>query len=462
MRIFFRWAAYFVLMLAFGTITSAEEPAASSAEPPLLKLTPAQMREDLIFLRDVWARQDKSFSPAQARTFNQFVTGAIARIDRLDPVAFWMEVLRAVALSRNGHTNVNADDPPFPGLPFRAWWFRDGLYIVQTEPSYSQLLGARIDRIGTESAEQALASVAPFISGNDRRIRSVSPKYLRVPALLHRLGMTDSDTEAKLRLRLATGEVREIVLPLESAPDPSQSDAENWETLIPTDPARAGRWTHVLDTVKEPPQIYRKPVDADYRWLTGDRRILYVRSNQIEGSDDNPMSLEWKLMGIILNEVVPNRPQSVIVDLRLNDGGNFGNAILFAQALPKMLPAGGKVFVLVSASTFSAAIVTAALLKEAGGTSVMLIGTGMGDNRKFWAEGSRVSLPNSKLGIKPCPGFEDWGSPCSDLNRCFWANVVWGPKRKISLRPDIEIDPTFAEYSSGRDPAMEKALALAR
>jgi hypothetical protein len=458
----FRRAVCLVVLFGFGAIALAQVPAAPSAEEALLKLTAAQMREDLVFLRDVWAKQDKSFSAAQLRAFNQVVADAMAKVDHLDPAAFWMEVSRAVALSRNGHTNINADDPPFPGLPFKAWWFRDGLYIVQTEPSSSQLLGARIDKIGSESPEQALASVAPFISGNDRRIRNVSPKYLRIPVLLHRLGMSESDTQARLSLRLVTGEIREITLLLESAPDPSQTDADNWETLIPSDPAQAGRWVHVLDGIKERPQVYRKRVDADYQWLTDDHRILYIRSNQIEGSDDNSLSLEWKLVGIIMNEVVPNRPKSVIVDLRLNDGGNFINVIPFAQALPQMLRPGGKVFVLVSASTFSAAIVAAAMLKEAGGASVMLMGTGMGDNQKFWAEGIRVSLPNSKLMIKPCAGFQDWGSPCSDLNRCFWPNVVWGPKKDISLQPDIEIDPTFAEYSSGRDPVMDRALALAQ
>jgi hypothetical protein len=461
MRTSFRWTVCLAFVLGFGMIALAEEPATPSAEVVLSKLTPAQMREDLVFLRDEWAKQDKSFSPAQARAFNQVVTDAIAKVDRLDPLAFWMEVSRAVALSRNGHTNMNADDLPFLGLPFRAWWFRDGLYIVQTQSSYFQLLGARIDRIGAKNSEQALALVAPFISGNDRRIRNVSPQYLRIPVLLHRLGITDSDTETHLTVRLPSGEEREVSLPLESAPDPSQSDAENWETLIPSEPTQVGRWSHVLDSVKDRPQIYRKPVDVDYQWLAGDRRILYIRSNEILGADGNDMSLEWKLVGMIATEIAPKPPRFVIVDLRLNDGGNFGNAILFAQALPKVLQPGGKVFVLVSASTFSAAIVTAAMLKEAGGASVMLIGTGMGDNDKFWAEGRRIPLPNSKLEIKPCAGFQDWANPCSDLNRCFWANVVWGPKRTISLKADIEINPTFAEYASGRDPVLDKALALA-
>jgi hypothetical protein len=409
MRVGLWWPVYLVFLFGFGAITLAQEAATPSPEAALLKLTPLQMRQDLEFLRDVWAKRDKSFSPQQTRAFNQVVADSIAQVDQLDSVAFWMQVSRAIALSGNGHTNINADNPPFAGLPWNAWWFRDGLYIVQTEPSYSQLLGARIDKFGTKSSEQALAAAAPLISGNERRVRNVSPKYLRIPALLHRLGMTDSDSEARLSLRLATGEAREVTLPLESNPNPSQSDGDNWTVLIP--------------------------------WLAGDHPILYLRSNEIEGVDGNPMSLEWKLLGIIATEVAPNHPKSVIVDLRLNSGGNFGNATLFAQALPWLLEPGGKVLVLVSASTFSAAIVTAAMLKEAGGANVVLIGEGMGDNQQFWAEGSRVSLPNSQLKIKAAWGFQDWGGPCSDLNRCFWPNVVWGPKHIISLRPEIEIEP---------------------
>jgi hypothetical protein len=426
----------------------------------LLDLTPAQMREDLLFLRDEWAPQDKSFDPGQATAFRSVVTAAIERVDRLDPVSFWMEVSRAVALSRNGHTNVNADLPPWPGLPFRAWWFRDGLYIVETPPPFSELLGARIDELGAQSATQALSQVAPFISGNDRRIRNVSPRYLRVPALLHRLGLIESDTEAAVGVHLVTGESRTVRLRVETTVDPWEDHAENWGVLIPNESNAPARWVHVLDAVAERPLVYRKPVDVEYHWLTGDHRVLYLRSNRIEGTDGNEMSLAWKLLGIVAVEVVPHQPQGVIVDLRLNSGGNFGNFILFAQALPKVVRPGGKVCVLVSASTFSAALVATALLKEAGGANVTLLGTGMADNPKFWAEGTRVTLPNSQLAIKPSWGFQDWGEPRSEPSRYFWANAVWGPDRRISLAPDIEIDPTFADYASGRDPVLDKALDL--
>ncbi len=453
-------AACLVAIAAARVASGAE--AEARAGSPAHALTPTEMREDLLFLRDVWARKDESFSAEERRAFDRIVTGAIARVDHLDALSFWMEISRAVALSRNGHTNVDADVPPFPGLPFRAWWFRDGLHVVEAEPAYAQLLGARIERIGSNTPEQALREVAPFISGNGRRIRAVSPQYLRVPALLHALGMAETDAGARLTLRTRDGAIHQVSLPLESPPDASRAGADGWSALIPSDAGQPGRWVHVLDGVAERPWAYAKPADVESRWVDDGRRTLYLRSNQIAGSDGNVLSLEWKLLGLLAAEIVPSRPRAVIVDLRLNSGGNFGNVILFAQALPNVLPPESEVLVLVGPSTFSAALVMAAMLKDAGGSRVRLLGSGMGDDERFWAEGTRIALPHSGLRIKPSWGLQDWGKPCRPVERCFWANVAWGPKRRISLRPDIEIEPSFAEYAAGRDPVLERALELAR
>jgi hypothetical protein len=431
---------------------------AASAAGRLPRLTSGQMREDLIYVRDVWKPQDRSFDPAATRAFDRIIDRAIA-VPNLDPLGFWMSISRALAVSGNGHTNVDGDIPPFPGLPFNAWWFRDGLYIVQTQPRYDFLLGARIEKIGKDNPQQALAAVTPFISGRSTWIKTQSPGYLRIPALLHRLGITRSDTSAQLTVRLRGGEVKRVMLPLSSEPDPT-TDQENWRALMPAPASQKGRWPGVLDTVKPLPLTYRAPVDVESRWLGPDHHILYIRSNQIErlrGKD-----LGKKLADMIVQQVAPQRPKSVIVDLRFNWGGNFVNTILFAQALPKLLPAGGHDYVLVSGSSFSAAIVAAAMLKESGGNRVVLLGTPMGDNGAFWAEGRPIALPQSRLELRPAPQFEDWSQGCHDIKRCFWPDVVWGPKSRISLQPEFRISPTFAEYAAGQDPVLAKAMALSR
>jgi len=465
MRFFHRWIAGLSVWLAIGATSiafagSAVDPATSKE---LSNLTHAQMRGDLQFLRDVWKPQDHSFTGAQSEEFNRLIASDIAHADELDPVSFWMRVSRVVALSGNGHTNVNRGFPPFVGLPFEAWWFRDGLYIVETAPANAELLGARIDKIGSRTAEEALSAVTPFISGNVANVRNASPAYLRIPGLLHRLGMTDSDTRARLTVRLRTGKEKKVTLAVQEGSDaPPNAESDTYGVLIPQEPDEVGRWPHVLDGVKERPDIYQKPVDLAFHWIGAGHRVLYLRSNQVSALDGNLTAFELKLVQLLMNEIVPNRPKAVIVDLRLNQGGNFLNTVLFCQALPKVLSPGGKVLVLVSRSTFSAAILTAAMLREYGGASVTFLGTDMGDNERFYAEGSRVPLPDSKLGIRVSTGLHDWSEGCHDLERCFWPVVVWGPQdgQRISLHPDIEIEPSFAEYAAGRDPVMEKALTL--
>jgi hypothetical protein len=216
----------------------------------------------------------------------------------------------------------------------------------------------------------------------------------------------------------------------------------------------------VIDSVKPVPLTYQEPVNLSSRWLGPDHQVLYIRSNQIWGFGGP--DIHDKLAIIFLSQIVPAHPKSVIVDLRFNGGGNFFSTILFAQALPKLIPAGGRIYVLVSGSTFSAAIVTAAMLKESGGGKVVFLGMPMGDDEAFWAEGQPVPLPHSRLELRPGTQFEDWGHGCHDLKRCFFPDVIWGPKSPISLQPDEKIDPTFAEFAAGRDPVLERALALSR
>lgn len=449
------------LALAMGYAASAPAaaPAPESVPAPRPQFTAEQLREDLTYLRDVWAPQDKSFSPRQHEVFNSIVNDAIAGADQMDYRGFWLQVAHAVALSGNGHTSVG--DPPFARLPFRAWWFPDGLYIVRAQPDQAQLLGARIERIGSFTPEQALARVAPFISGNGRRVRDISPGFLETPVILSRVGVTADPSATDLTLRLRDGTVRRVTLPVQASPDPAELHAEYWAVLIPGEPGLAGRWPHVLDAVASHSPAYDPVVDVSSAWLGAGRRVLYVRSNQILGTDGNDSAFAAKLYAILNDDVLREHPHALIVDLRLNGGGNFFNTILFAQALPKLLGPRARIFVLVRPSTFSAAIVTASLLKSAGGARVTLVGTPVGDESHFYAEGRPVVLPNTKIMVRPASGYQDWAQGCRDLTRCYWPNVVFGPG-KISLEPGIRIDPPFADYASGHDAVLEAALAAGR
>lgn len=414
------------------------------------------MREDLVYLRDTWLPMDKSFSGEGRKAFEVLVNESIAKTDTLSAADFALDVARAVATSGNGHTEA-AVTRFLNRLPYRAWWFSDGLYIVQAHPDFSHLIGARIERIGKFSPEEALRLIAPFISGTDARIRAVSSVLLTSIQALHRIGATRDPRKITVTVRLQNGKRASFSLGPQSTADP-QAGAY-WSVLVPAGAHVAGRWPHVLDNVVLIPALYKEPVDFDSEWMGDGGKVFYARLYE-RGSRGGP-SLEEKLMVSLQDQVVARKPKYVIVDLRLNTGGNFMKTILFTQALPRLVPADGKVFVLIGPVTFSAALATAAMLKDNGGDKVVFIGERMGDAGRFWAEGRYIPLPNSGIPVRPAPGFQDWQTGCKEADQCYWAATVFGVT-DVSLEPDVEVATSFADYAAGRDAVLTAALERAR
>lgn len=428
-----------------------------------LRLTAQQMREDLAVLEHKWAPLDKSFSDEQRRAFNRQIDEIAAAADALAPEEFAFEVMRTVALARNGHTNANVARFLGDDLPVRAWWFADGLYIVKAHPNFRRLLGARIERIGTLSAEEAHSRLRPYLAGTDQRARFLSPGYLVTPSMLNHVGATRDSALVALTVRLPDDRSETVELRSVSGGDPGDERRiglnRGYSVLIPDPEDVPGRWAHVLDNIAERPRIYRARGDVSGAFLDHDQEVLYVRNDTVASIDDTP--LVDKFASIIRDMILPSQPKHIVVDLRFNNGGDFFHTILFAQALPRLVPDDGRVIVLIGRATFSAGIVTAAMIKGAGREKVTFIGETMGDGGQFWAEGEKVTLPNSGIGVRYSGEFEDYEEGCTDTRSCYWATVAFGP-RGISLAPDVAIDATFADYAAGRDPTLDRALELAR
>ena len=444
------------VLLFIGTMFGLPLPTGAQQD---VRLTPEQMREDLAALRDKWLPHDKSFDDAEKRDFGRVIDAAIANAGNMSAADFALAIQKAAATAGNGHTTA-AIGEALRVLPIRAWWFADGLYVVSAEEAHKDLLGARIERLGALSSEEALTHVTPFISGTKQRARYLSAAFLTSPDVLKAIGAIPG---GNVTLTISkNGKSREVTLaPATSrAPgDEGQPTKRVYSILVPDARDHPNRWPHVLDAVADDRSpAYAPRTDLEQRWLGPDQRVLYVRSNSVNSLDDK--SLQLKLGDVIAKSVVAKRPRAVIIDLRFNNGGDFFNTILFSQALPKLMPRDGRVMVLDGRATFSAAHVTAAMLKGASHGNVVLIGEPMGDEGRFWAEGDDVTLPNSGIKVRYSDAFEDYEDGCLDPVKCYWPTVAFGP-RGISLKPDILIDPTFADYAAGRDPVLEKALDLA-
>lgn len=443
--------AAFALGLASAGAASANEA----------KLTPHQMREDLAFLKGEWAAQDNSFSESQRQDFNRHVDATAAAADTLAPEAFALEVMRAAAIARNGHTNANINAFLGDDLPIRLWSFSDGLYVIKAHPEHERLLGARVDRIGSLTAEEAHARLRPYLSGTDQRARFLAAGYLVTPAVLKHIGAIDETAAVALELRLVDDMTETVELAATKDGDPGDERHaklnRGYTVLLPDAKDLPGRWPHVLDGQAELLPAYEPRSDVQTRFLDESDKLLYVRIDTSKSTDETP--LFDKLAGVVVANILPKQPKHVVVDLRLNNGGDFFNTILFSHAIPRLVPRDGHVFVLVGRATFSAGITTAAMLEGEDSDKVTLVGETMGDSGQFWSEGQFIDLPNSKIAVRYSPQFHDYEKGCFDIADCYWATVAFGP-RDISIEPEVTVEPSFRDYADGRDPVLEKVMEI--
>ena len=156
------------------------------------------------------------------------------------------------------------------------------------------------------------------------------------------------------------------------------------------------------------------------------------------------------------NEIAGYKPKFIVLDLRLDQGGNFTKT---ASLMKHIADDVEHVYVLTSAWTFSAGNVSLALAKFHGGGKVTIVGEPVGDRMRIWAEGSDMVLPNSKLDVEYATGLHDYTKSCFGEPGCFWV-MYYYPMQLKSWAPDIMVPYTFADYAAMREPAFVHVVAI--
>ncbi len=209
----------------------------------------------------------------------------------------------------------------------------------------------------------------------------------------------------------------------------------------------------MLDKGPALPAYLSHPNDNYWSTRLSEPDALYVQINQTQNAPSGP-DLKTFLKGVI-KDAAAHPPRNAIVDLRFNPGGNYALTADFTEALPKTLAPGGKVFILTSGNTFSAGLITAARLKYFAGAQGYVVGERIGDDERFWAEGSRIKLPNTGLSIGYATGYHDWMEGCSItlILTCYPPNYIFG-RPAGPMSPAIPAPISMTDYLAGRDSAL--------
>ena len=454
------WSMIVLLCCVLYVLTGAQtRDVSTTTERVRPRLTPAQWREDLQFAVDTFLQRDRSFSPEARQRFRDAIASLQRTVEGKTDEQIIVELAKAVALSKNAHTRLYLlrNRSELRRYPIRVWWFADGLYVIRATPDYSELLGARILRIGGRTVDQVKQAVDPLFAGNTSWLKYMSAYTMTSPDVLIGLGLIGSDGKAEIELKNRRGEdvKRQLEpLPLRRSDEPTES----WWDLAPSRPRSDGAWLSALSLDAARLPLYLQKTDRQYWSQTLPQwQLLYIQFNR---SGDVPGGEPFAEFGKrVLTELQSAAVKKLVVDMRFNTGGNLDIAKTFMEHLGALARKRNmKVYVITGRATFSAGLFHAMQLRQYA--NAILVGEPVGDELDFWSEGGNLLAPNSKLSFHYADRFHSM-SPAERPELKEY--LVTGSDLSVKdPKPDIPVNMTARDYLLARDPALEAIVGKAR
>ena len=330
-------------------------------------------------------------------------------------------------------------------VPIRVWWFGPELRVVRASNEHADLVGCRVNGIGRWPVTTAFQKVRNLKAGNLSWQRYMSSYFLTSPDLLFGAGLLRDAEHLPLAVN-CNGRIRRVEL----APLPlkrSNAPVESWWDLSPAYHAPNSEYKTALAADKAP--LYLQHPDQNY-WVEYLERpsIVYVQYNRAQEMSSEAMADFIRRVGRMLDE---HQVKGFIVDVRFNTGGDAGVGTPLVETLAprlKNIP----VVVLTSRATFSAGITHTVQWKQFAKASI--VGEPAGDGLDSWSEGGNLLLPNSGLTVHYANGFHGYSQKDYPANKPYFADL-----NVASIAPVKILEPTWADYSAGRDPVLETAVA---
>jgi hypothetical protein len=391
-----------------------------------------QWREDLAFMvAEMRQRHPNLHHTLGRERFAAAIADLHERIPCLDRNEIIVGFMRLGAMIGDGHTRVEPRKDPkfaFPALPLKLYLFDDGLFIRAALPAYASLVGAEITAFDAVPTAQAIHRVGE-ISSRDNAMgpKLFAPLLLNMPDVLHALKLAPSREAALLTVR-KDGHEWTVSIPAAQI-DPLWPPDTDISLVTPEG------WIDARGTA-QPPLWLQSPLDYHRLVELPDRHAVYVQLNMVANEADQTLDTFGEA---IAARVATTNPRSLVLDLRLNQGGNGDLRHAFVRALIRAEDEDTRLFVLTWRGTFSA---SQFILDDLDRLSrAIFIGEPASSKPSHYGDAYRMPLPNSGITVRTSV---KWWQVEQNFEP--WTYVdEWTPLR-------------FADYVAGRDPALEAAL----
>ena len=186
-----------------------------------------------------------------------------------------------------------------------------------------------------------------------------------------------------------------------------------------------------------PPRWLEAPLDYHRLADLTDQQALYVQLNMVTDLREQTLT---RFGEAIARRAAETNPKAIILDLRLNQGGNGELRHGFIRHLIKAENADTRLFVLTARGTFSASQFILDDLDRL--TDAVFIGEPASSRATGYGDAFRSAMPNSGINVRTSIRYWQSGQDMRD----------WTPI-------DLAVPLAFADYAAGRDPVLEAALS---
>lgn len=382
---------------------------------------PEKWAADLDFLaKELPARHKNLFFKITREEFQAGVAALKSRIPSLSRTGFLMGLSRLVASVGDSHTSFTI--MPQKAFPLKLYWFKDGLYVIDTTPEQAGLLNGRlvsVDGHPIEEVVQAFAEIFPH--DNEAQVRDYVPRFLGSSEHLFGLGIIAEPERATFTVRTPAGATVSAKL----------------DSLALADVRKVSWAAPAVDPSSLP--HYRRLAGSAYEFAyMAKDRTLYFAYNSCRDLPAKPFAA---FASGLWDAIHKNPVDRLVIDLRSNGGGDSSilDPFIGELAADKDLNRKGRLFVILGRRTFSSAILNALDLKMK--TAAVFYGEPTGGRPNHYGEIRMLTLPN--LGIR-----------VSYSTKYF--QFVEGDEP--SLQPDVLVELTLDDYLALRDPVLEAIL----
>lgn len=380
-------------------------------------LTAAQWQEDLdTLVTELPKRHKNLFFRLPAPEFRRQADMLRREIPRLGQDAIITRLVRLAAAPGDAHTGVAFE--PRRAVPVMTYWFKEGIFFLNTTAEYANLLDARLVAVEGRPVDDVVKLIAGIIPHeNQAQVKLKALNYLSSTEILHGLGVIPTADSVEFSVVRADG--REVTL-----------------RLRPVDVRTRPAWLVAPKKDAEVPLYRRK--QALFYWFEylPDDRALYVKYNSCREIPGQPFA-DFTREAFAAAD--GRGAEKLIVDLRNNGGGDSGIFRPFLEEIGRRpaFKTKGRLFVIVGRQTFSSAILNALELRREVGA--VITGEPTGGKPNHFGEVQTFKLPNSGLLVS--------------YSTKFFQEVDGDPD---SLHPDLLVEPSFSDYKSGLDPVLAR------